>query len=513
MSSGFSYERSEARVKATNSILEISNDIALTPCRYVLFASLATLTDTAKGKLERLSTTRHSLGLYRSVIVTCCYTIARPLEARELDDLLRLALAKIVARHAALCCCVVGEDTENPAVHRLESIDLASVLSFVQLNHFDQLARHLERLHDQTWTNVDQSPLWKVVVFQPTVSGATTVIDIAFVFHHALMDGLSGPAFHKSLLHELQNATSAYTQAGDIPSVIEVPQDIQLIQPLETLVRFSLSWVFLARQVIQEYAPRLLSGSQDTTWAAAPCAPLDERDFKTRIRLVSVPADESQAMLQAARDQNTTLTALINGIIVKALADAVPAAKQFVATTPYTMRKWTGTSTDEMVNQVSVVQTTYDSAFLDEVRAAHEKSIEAIWRVARYFQAEMRAALDKVPQDNVIGLLPYVSSYKDYYMKRLGQPRETTFEVSNLGRQVFETRGEDSGTKQEEWAIENVTFTQGTTVVGPAITISCASIGTGALNLALTWQKGVVEESIVDAVVQALHATAESCSE
>ena len=443
------------------------------------------------------------------MIVTCRYKLGKSLQDRELQDLLFLALARVITQHPALCCSIIGEETANPVFGRLGSIELCDVVTLIQLKEVDNLVHHLEQLHDETWTNLNQQPAWKVVAFRPPGSQLVDVVEIAFVFHHALADGLSGAAFHRLLLQELLHTTSRHQETVNVPNVINVSRDIRLTDPLEDLVQLPLSWGFLAGQVLQEYGPRLPFRSPSTVWAGARCQTLEELPYRSRLRILSIPAERVEDLLNAARSETTTLTSFITGTIVVVLADLLPAAKRFVGITPYTMRRISRMSTNAIVNQISVCHTFYGNSLLNDIRVSSKlfpESTSRIWKVARYFQNDMKAELAKVPQDNLLGLLPYISNYRKFYQKKLSQPREATFEVSNLGAfNPTDHRGHDKsdeGHRNQGWTIENIIFTQGAQVIGPAFSVNCASIRDGSLNLAFSWQNGVVDESVIDAIVR-----------
>lgn len=171
------------------------------------------------------------------------------------------------------------------------------------------------------------------------------------------------------------------------------------------------------------------------------------------------------------------------------------------------MRQHTGTSFDAVVNQTSMFETAYEAGMLNELRALcppdTTAKVKRVWKVAQYFQSQMKAALAQFPTDNPVGMLSYVSNYRQFYENKIGRSRAVTFEVSNLG--VFtpsDADGKSEGADGAGWNIENMLFSQGAAVVGPALTISCASIRGGPLNLVITWQESVVDEDIVHGLVR-----------
>jgi len=434
--------------------------------------------------------------------VTCRYNLPKRAQRSRIEDVLFPALASVIARHASLCCTIVNEATEDPLFVRLESIILKDIVTFISLHDEDSLRQHLEQLHDQSWTHLEQRLPWKLVVFQhPTTED--NVIDIAFVFHHAIVDGLSAAAFHNSLLQAFQAFTSEQNEVTKIFEVVQTSQNLKLLAAVEDLVQLPISWGFLAGQVLREFGPGLLYRSQGTLWSGASCAPLEKLPYSPRIRIVAIPAPKVDAMLKAARAKKATVTSLVTGILVVALVDLIPEAERFLGATPYSMRGWTGTSDDEIVNQVSVLDTVYDQALLDTVRASPMDSTARVWEVAHRFQNDLRAELHRCPKDVSVGLLPYISNYREMFLKKINRPREATFEVSNLGLFNPDKKEDELGSEVSPCSIESMLFTQGPNVVGPAINVNCATVRGGPLNISITWQDGVVDESIIDGIVRA----------
>jgi hypothetical protein len=82
-----------------------------------------------------------------------------------------------------------------------------------------------------------------------------------------------------------------------------------------------------------------------------------------------------------------------------------------------------------------------------------------------------------------------------------GQSRERSFEISNLGVVDF-SKGDVEG--EERVGCEKVVFGQSANVTGAAYSFSVATAKGGELTVLLSWQKGVVEGRIADAVMTEL---------
>lgn len=466
------------------------------------------------GMLEKLYTARQVLGIYHSVIITASYTYHFKLDNKSLHSIFCTAISRLLHQHAPLCCYVEGERTAEPVFRRLDTLQVEDVLQISTLAKGESLAVKLQDLHDQPW-DWNQKPLWKLVVLeQPetdystgtgtvtstgTATGTSTgtrfKLHVAFVYHHAIGDGLSGVAFHRSLLQELEIVQSIDLDERQPPQAIDVPTSVSLIEPIEKLVTFPLSWPFLVKQVVQEYAPRWIIGAPSPLWAGLTVQTIEDCPLRSRIGIVAIPDNEVQKLLKQTKEHNVSLTSLLTASIVSALAYAIPEASRLIGITPYTLRRVTRTSMDEMVNQTSGFETSYEADLLNRIRKSSNdmERRESLWQTASYFHSQMQDELARCPRDNVVGLLPYVSDHINFYRKKIGRAREATWEVSNVG--VVKT-----SQVPRSWKLEGMTFTQGAAPVGPAFAVNCASVKGGPLTLAISWQDSIIGEDIIDAV-------------
>lgn len=324
-------------------------------------------------------------------------------------------------------------------------------------------------------------------------------IHIALVYHHVIGDGLSGIAFHQSLFRELQAMGQKGQTPQHTPVSISTPTSINLTEPIEKLIPFPLSWTFMMKKLLEEYAPHWLIGSPTTFWAGLPAKRLDELPYRTRVRLVNIQPDNLDRLIQAGRQHGVSLTSLLTATIVSALANKLPAASSFVGLTPYTLRRVTGTPVDEMVDQSTGFETPYPVDILDNIRESSSAAerLESLWATAIYFHKQMHSELAKCPKDNLVGLLPYVIDSVAFYRKKFGKAREATFELSNLG--VFKPT---PGLPSKTWTLDSMTFTQGAQPLGTAFTVNCVSVQDKSITLAITWQDRIVNEDVIDAVAR-----------
>ena len=456
------------------------------------------------GMLEKLYTARQVLGIYNSVIVTATYAIPSNLEDAALYSIFCATIPGLLHRHPSLCCYFEGEDTPEPKFRRLNSIVVEDVLQVLGLEQRESFTQKLQNFHDEPWP-VERKPLWKLVALREQQSssdtGSVSKLHVAFLYHHVIGDGLSGAAFHKSLLREFEKIEQTSLDLQEAPQEIDTPVSTSLIEPIENLIVLPLSGLFLFKKVFEEYAPRWLIGPPSPLWAGLPTQTLDKCPFRSRIQIVNLQRDEVEGLLEESKKHGVTLTSLLTATLVHTLANALPGAPGFLGSTPYTLRRVTGTSIDEMVNQTTALDTSYPADFLDRIRKASNATerVESLWNTAAFFHGQMQDEITKCPRDNLVGLLPYISDHVKYYQKKFGKAREVTWELSNLG--MFKTAQEFFS---RSWRLENMTFTQGAQPVGPGFSVNCVSIQDGPLTIALSWQDSVVDENIIAALVRNL---------
>ena len=122
-------------------------------------------------------------------------------------------------------------------------------------------------------------------------------LHIAFVYHHVIGDGLSGAAFHKSLLSELDNV-NRNINLQETPKAIETPLSISMIEPLEKLTPLTVSALFLLKNVVHIYAPRWFIGALLLLWTGLLVQPIDKCLYRSRVRLITIEADKVGIILQ-----------------------------------------------------------------------------------------------------------------------------------------------------------------------------------------------------------------------
>ncbi|TVY45868.1 putative alcohol acetyltransferase [Lachnellula occidentalis] len=447
------------------------------------------------GNIERFSTARHSLGVYRCVANTARYSSTQ--DSGELCLAIEAALVKVILEHPALCCGIINEDKKDPAYVRLDSIDISKCIDYRMLEsssaeeHEQELTRILEQRHSELWPDPSTLPPWKVIIVQSdALFSQGSTFDVIFAFHHALADGLSGVVFHRSFLHALNSSD------GDklTSRILKVPESISLPLAMEKSIDFKISWLFLLSQLWNEVRPRWLFPGPSPPWTALPCSASNIQNYKSRVRIMAIESELVPKILAASREQKATITGLLHGLIVTSLTTHVPEATSFASGTPFSLRHLTGLSpTKEMGVQISAHTSIYTPGIISRIRSSRtpEQVTSEIWNIARNFRIAMAAELAALPNDNLVGLIPYVSNMHNMFQSKIGKPRSETYELSNIGNMNNEG-------VEGKWKIERDIFTQSGMGTGSPVSFNVASVSGGPLCVTVTWLQGDIEEELVD---------------
>jgi hypothetical protein len=414
----------------------------------------------------------------------------------DLSSSIEAAVTKVILQHPTLCCGIINEDKNDPTFIRLDSIDISKRIEYREIqastpeDHERGLIKVLEQKHCELWPDPKTLPPWKIIIVQSAaLSSQGSKFDAVFAFHHALGDGLSGVAFHRSFLQSLNDASNDKLASP----IVKVPESITLPPAMEKSIDFKISWWFLITQLWNELRPRWLFPDAAPPWTASPCSAANIQTYKSRVKIFTIHSDLVVKILAACREQNATVTGLLHGLIVTSLASHVPEASSFASGTPFSLRHLSGLSASAMGCQVSGHTSTYTPEIVSRIRssAAPEQVMAEIWTIARDFRASMSAELASLPNDNLVGLIPYVSNLHKMFESKIGKPRGETYELSNVGS--LKNEGGEG-----KWKIERDVFSQSGMGTGAPVAFNVASIGGGPMSISVTWLQGDIEEKLVD---------------
>ncbi|KAJ7016431.1 alcohol acetyltransferase [Mycena alexandri] len=413
------------------------------------------------GLFEQYHQVRHFLGLDSCVVVSARYVSADGASLNK--EHLFPALRKVVATHRALSVKLQGENSRQSAFINLETIDLSLLAQF---SDHDDLETAIKGQLLRRFDTDSELPLWRVEVLRDGT--------VVLAYHHVIGDGLSGVAFHQSLLAALQDVI-----AGDDSSLVTVPQSLSLLPPMEAVTNLRPSILKVIKEVLALFLPTSWT-AVSSAWTANPVPKTPE--IKPGVKLITLTREEMASFAATCRSHGATLTSAFYVLAVATISRLVPPNtpqyKTLSAFVAVSMRTATAAPADVMCDYVAAHHT------YPAVHPAFQ------WPAAALYAAELQR--QKYAAREEVGMLYLLfGNVAPFFRGMLGKKRGGTFEISNAGRVP-------AGKHVGPWRIERMVFAQSDLVVGAALKINVIGDPTGAVNIALTWGKDAIDEALVE---------------
>ncbi|EMD39290.1 hypothetical protein CERSUDRAFT_112938 [Gelatoporia subvermispora B] len=436
------------------------------------------------GRLERFIGIRHDLGMDTSVVVSARY---RNVSGGALDKpTLFTALAKVILRQPALA---VQMSSNCKFFLRLEKIDLSQVVEFVGIGV--KLQDHIESHLRRGFETSSGRPLWRISLMPDNT--------VVFAFYHGVADGMSGQAFHRSLLgalNSLQQPVSTYTE------VVSVPDDTVLLPNLEKMANLSLSFSAWRHETWENFAPASLQ-PRGSAWTGNPVVKTPNRDMRARL-LHWAPQDTRQ-MLELCRSHGTTLTGLLGAVAVAVLSKLLAGDPSFqkmetiAIGTPVSLRRFVDVPKDDTVGVfVSVLETFHRIVKVDgdpaQLPWLHFFTWSEAVKYSSSLQKDLEYSLCKV------GMIKYLfGRIEQFYKMQPGTKRMATLDISNLGPLKIPDTVSNDPAKGCVWTVEEMDFAQGDGTLGGAMKLNVVSAPSGTLGVAVTWARDSVTDILGEA--------------
>ncbi|KIW62341.1 hypothetical protein PV04_10522 [Phialophora macrospora] len=453
------------------------------------------------GRLERYSTARHDLKFYLGPAVTASYRLPKnyPLPLKEY---VYKALRDVIAQHPVLSAIPVDEHTQNPYFVRLSKIDLNKCVTFTNRQHdYPWMAETRDNELDELLSSQHSipyeapNPFWRLCVLSHP-----EYTTIAFVYHHALGDGQSGIAFHRTFHKAL---SSAFSMSPAIPVATITPTPSTPLPPnLEALHTLPVTIWFLLKVLFQELILSKIWPTRDPgLWTGGKCtAPLRQ----TRVRSLNIPPLASTAFKYVCRKNETTITAALQTLIASALFAHLPdnftrLACSGALSTRRFLQKDAGITDDVMGVFVQDMSETYN-------RHSFEHAPILPWSEAQRSRRNIEHTLSLKGANAGVNLLKYVNNFhEELFLSKVGQQREKSFEVSNLGL----VKPGTAAAGEDEVELGRIVFTQSAGVTAAAIQVSVVTGADGCMVLGFSWQEGIVGDEFVEHVLEVVVAEIE----
>lgn len=424
----------------------------------------------------------------------------------SLRDCVFSALEKVINEHAILGVIPVDEDKAAPYFARLGQFDLRDVVTFKErtqiLDQDTDIDPELDALLELEH-NVDfkgkygELPFWRLLIVHDKVGAVApdrARFTACFFVHHAIGDGLSALAFHRSFL----SALSSYNRNDASKDTIEnnssyyvTPPNKDLIPSLEDLHPLPISISYILSTVWQELMPRWYG----SVWTAKNITN-DPKMKRSRFKSFSVSPSSTAALIAVARTHETTVTGAMEAILAYNVFKSLP--EQFTAIKvagPISLRP---VLPSDQVTDGSIG--TWSNSYVEEHSRPSSTSVTAkelyIWDEARKVRETIKRELKKEGKNIRTALLKLAGDSHKFLQKNVGRARGESIELSNLG--VFKGATE---TASSGWQIEKVLFSQAGNVVGSPLQVTMATGGDGCLNIGFSWLEGICDGDWVGRVV------------
>lgn len=387
---------------------------------------------------------------------------------------------------------ILKEDSNEPTFSHISKVDLSNHIEYRDAKSETEEAHNTEAAnlaawqHDQLFADVATRPPWKVTVLKPKEGVfSKSHVDILFAYHHAIMDGTGGKEFHQHLVTALQAATPVKTPSTEL----SFPEAPALPEAEDDAVGFKNSYSFMAAALWKMAKPGFLSSPP--AWAGKPISL--EMPHITRALPVDFSPEILGSLIKGAREHSTTLTGLLQALILTSFSSRVEEAKSLQCTTPINLRPYMLSSVNKELQtkmhcEVTSLTSDHSAAVVSKLRNPND---ELIWSSARRIKEELVKRIAQLPNDDICGLIPLIKDLQDYFRKKEGTPRETLWEVSNLG--VFKQQKSDEG-----WQVTRFMFSSSPMVAGAGVGFNTASVD--GLTITITWQEGVLEDELLKGV-------------
>lgn len=409
-------------------------------------------------------------------------------------------LRRCIEEHPFLTVVVADGHTNKPFYQRVPNIDLQDHITILgRARWLDQWRDIEEVLQGQIDLPFhDGIPPWRIVVL-PLAQKPSSCL-VAFVYSHTILDGPSGVAFHRTFL-----AAAKSVEPGSSTSPIVATPSAPLPPPFDTADKLPISWGFLLEPLLAVLVPRFLvnwlglkaqsSNLTDSgSWTGTPCRFAPGK----KLLLGVIPGPLMDKALDQARANGARLTGFLHVLILRTLSKALANQHKFinfVSQTPINMRRAGGRPRDEMGEFASVVEIAHPRP---DPSVRNGPVTEDEWALAREAGERFADAASRL-RDQPIGLLRYVPNMRKWLLGKIGQRREASYELSNVG--AFE----DEDSQRGHVRIKDMVFAQPGMVAGAPICFNVISVKGGSLVYSMTWIVGSLglereedEEGFVD---------------
>ena len=443
---------------------------------------------TSEGPNEQRTISREHAGVYYAVVIGARYKLNESFNV-HLTSTFYDPLYQCIERHPYLSVSVEDMHTDKSYYRQVLEMKLLNHVSIATPTTAGGDSVEIQKAVEEnlvgTWSR--GTPPWRIVVL-PLEHGCF----IAFVFSHAIGDGRTGVAFHQSLLWAIRNPKNATERQGDL---IRVPST-RFPGPFDTPERLPISWSFLLSPLIAAIIPDFLSKllgirasaspTNSGTWVGSDCPTADELHLvQSNLIVRKIDGPKFEKILCIVKNRNAKFTGVFIQCVFRALWRNLPSKgniTNLVSQVAIDMRGSVGIPKDHggvFAAGCYLIST-------DREPTAHFHVAD--WETARSYTEKLAVSATTL-QDQMIGLLRYAPSITKWTLSRFGKPRDSSFEVSNVG--VVDDNFAPADVSSEV-KITDMIFAQRGHAMSAPLTFNLIHVKGSALTYTVTWQSGAL---------------------
>ncbi|KAL1594546.1 Alcohol acetyltransferase [Paraconiothyrium brasiliense] len=475
------------------------------------------------GCHEAYQVAMHTLDQYRGTIVACSYAPPPKLmlseDLSEVKAALHDAVSRLILGQPHLHVRYVGENTKNPVFVRIDHLDLRKHILWSQHDESQSFEQsyldYVQTQLDSRFEYLPTEPGWKLTVLhQP----GKEYIELLYVWNHPHHDGMGGKIFHQHLLRHLNEAfvsrreplsDSKFVDGSD-RCILKIPDPTSKLPPNPEL----LSWwpmtpLFFVKALWKEIKPQWIFPPGDTH---AHWAPIQLTPFATRFRNFTIENSVVTRVIDACRQHNTTITGLVQALVLVSLTASLENSKGFASRTPYDLRHILPSQSrrypwlqpkETICNYVSVIEHEFNADLVATIRATKSAQRtdrglstdlqDIIWTVSARVRREIETRLDSGLWNDLIGVMKLCSNWLTQQESEAHKTRYLSWLVTNLG--VIDGR---SGLvdRQDGWSLRWAELLLSAEIPSAAFSVSMMTVKERDLVVTCSWQDCVLDASL-----------------
>ncbi|KAK6525877.1 hypothetical protein TWF281_010921 [Arthrobotrys megalospora] len=440
------------------------------------------------GFYERFRVSLHDLGYHNNVSIIARYSNATKVLDSWPHSIFR-AFGHAVQKHPELATTVTEDEDQTLYFQRLPNVDLEQLVTFQTLQDIEgqevdaKLVALSTSENNQGFKNTS-TPTWRAVALRE--SGNCDSFRIAFIWHHVIGDGRSGLAIHQSLLeafrlveHDVDCKSNRPTTSLDYARV-----------PASTKPLF----ISMEQALPGSSAPVPPSARQGEKWAGK--AYNDRGPILTELGHIRVSANSVQSILTQCRKHDTTMTALLQAIVAKALLDQVSADRIRTAVA-VSLRRFFDPKLEIDDSVMGLWISTYTTEYHKSQFHQNADAPTVLWPISKQNTAQINAVVaDGGKNVEIMGLMG-IDDYSAAVKAKVGQPRDNSFGLTNLG--VFKAAAADD--VRGGIVLDDMLFSQSCHANGAAFQICIVTVQGGDMNIVFNWQEGIVSKGEIGGII------------